>query len=84
MRQAYEAQWYADHAPKLGQEPIFNEINYRGHDWDDMTPHIWNFFQAVKSRQPVVEDAVFGNNAAVSMPYGQRIIFPRQNSYLGR
>ena len=66
MRQAYEAQWYADHAPKLGQEPIYNEINYRGHDWDDMTPHIWNFFQAVKSRQPVVEDAVFGNNAAVA------------------
>jgi predicted dehydrogenase len=66
MRQAYEAQWYAEHAPKLGQEPIYNEINYRGHDWDDMTPHIWNFFQAVKSRQPVVEDAVFGNNAAVA------------------
>jgi predicted dehydrogenase len=66
MREEYEAKWYAEHAPKLGQEPIYDQINYRGHDWDDMRPHIWNFFQAVKSREPVTEDAVFGNNAAVA------------------
>ena len=39
---------------------------YRGHDWDDMRPHLHNFFQSVKSRKPVVEDAVFGNNAAIA------------------
>jgi len=31
-----------------------------------MRPHLQNFFRAVKSRKPVVEDAVFGNNAAVA------------------
>jgi len=66
MRAEYEAQWYAEHAPKLGQEPVYDEVNYRGHDWDDIRPHLWNFFQAVKSRKPVVEDAVFGNNAAIA------------------
>jgi hypothetical protein len=29
-------------------------------------PHLWNFFQAVKSRKPVAEDAVFGNHAAIA------------------
>ena len=66
MRQEYEAKWSAEHSPKLGQEPIYDQVNYRGHDWDDMRPHIWNFFQAVKSRKPVTEDAVFGNNAAIA------------------
>ena len=31
-----------------------------------MRPHLWNFFQAVKSRKPVTEDAVFGNHAAIA------------------
>lgn len=66
MRAEYEAQWYAENSPKLGKEPVYEQVNYRGHDWDDMRPHIWNFFQAVKSRKPVVEDAVFGNHAALA------------------
>ena len=39
---------------------------YKGNDWDDVRPHLWNFFQAVKSRKPVAEDAVFGNHAAIA------------------
>ena len=42
------------------------DMVYQGHDWDDMRPHLWNFFQAVKSRKPVTEDAVFGNHAAIA------------------
>jgi len=66
LRAEYESKWYSDHAPKLGQEPLYDEVNYRGHDWDDMRPHLWNFFEAVKSRKPVVEDAEFGNHAAIA------------------
>jgi hypothetical protein len=29
-------------------------------------PHLQTFFQAVRSRKPVTEDAVFGNNAAIA------------------
>jgi hypothetical protein len=81
MRAAYEAQWYSEHAPKLGEEPIYDQVNYRGHDWDDMRPHIWNFFQAVKSRQPVVEDAVFGNNAAVACHMANESFFRGKTVY---
>ncbi len=31
-----------------------------------MKPHLWNFFQAVKTRKPVTEDAVFGHHAALA------------------
>ena len=28
--------------------------------------HLWNYFEAVRSRKPVVEDVVFGHNAALA------------------
>ena len=66
MREEYVKQWHAEHDPQLGHEPVAEDTVYRGHDWDDMAPHLMNFFQAVKSRKAVVEDAVFGNNAAIA------------------
>ena len=66
MRTAYEKQWHEKNDPKIGQEPMPESIAYRGPDYDDMKPHLWTFFQAVKSRQPVVEDAVFGHHAALA------------------
>jgi hypothetical protein len=29
-------------------------------------PHLWKFFEAVRTRKPVFEDAVFGNHAALA------------------
>jgi predicted dehydrogenase len=66
MRAAYEKKWHADNDPKIGQEPMPEAVNYRGPDYDDMKPHLWNFFRAVRSRKPVVEDAVFGHHAALA------------------
>lgn len=66
MRDKYAKQWHAEHDPQLGKEPVREDTVYRGHDWDDMRPHLQGFFQAVKSRKPVLQDAVFGNNAAVA------------------
>jgi predicted dehydrogenase len=66
MRAEYVKQWHAEHDPPLGKEPLREETVYRGHDWDDVRPHLNTFFQSVKSRLPVTEDAVFGNHAAVA------------------
>jgi predicted dehydrogenase len=66
MRTAYEKQWHEKNDPKIGQEPMPESISFRGPDYDDMKPHLWTYFQAVKSRQPVVEDAVFGHHAALA------------------
>jgi predicted dehydrogenase len=66
MRSTYEKRWHEENDPKIGQEPMPETIAFRGPDYDDMKPHLWNFFQAVRSRKPVVEDAIFGHHAALA------------------
>src|SRR6202047_1628758 len=58
MRDAYEKKWHEENDPKLGQEPMLEAMTFHGPDFDDVKPHLWNFFEAVRSRKPVVEVAV--------------------------
>src|SRR6266849_6643312 len=66
MRAAYEKKWHEENDPKLGQEPMLESISFKGPDFDDVKPHLWNFFDAVRSRRPVVEDVLFGHHAALA------------------
>ncbi len=66
MRSAYEKQWHEENDPKIGHEPMPETVAFRGPDYDDMKPHLWTFFEAVRFRKPVVEDAVFGHHAALA------------------
>jgi hypothetical protein len=66
MRDAYVAEWHAQHDPVPGKEPVLEGYSYRGDSWDDEKPHLWRYFQGVKNHQQVTEDAVFGNNAALA------------------
>jgi len=66
MRAAYVKKWHEEHDPAAGKEPILRGYTYKGDSWDDLRPHLWNFFDAVRTRKPVVEDAVFGHNAALA------------------
>ena len=66
LKNAYVKQWHEDHDPAPGKEPAMQTITYNGDDYDDLRPHLWKFFEAVRSRQPVVQDVVFGHNAALA------------------
>jgi predicted dehydrogenase len=66
MRAQYVAQWHAEHDASMPREAILEETVFRSTDYDDLPPHMRNFFNSVKSRKPVVEDAVFGNHAAIA------------------
>jgi predicted dehydrogenase len=66
MREAYFKKWHEEHDPAPGKEPLFEAVNYKGDDWDDLRPHLWAYFQAVRSRKPQPEDAVFGHHAALA------------------
>ena len=66
MREAYYKKWHDEHDPKPGQEPLFEAYTFKGDDWDDQRPHMWAYFEAVRSRKPLPEDAVFGHNAALA------------------
>ena len=77
MREKYFKQWHDEHDPPVGKEPVTEAETYKGNDYDDVKPHLWNFFQAVKSRKPVVEDAVFGHHAALACHMANQSYFDR-------
>jgi predicted dehydrogenase len=81
MREEYEEQWHAEHDPEPGHEPLDDAAGYHGDSWDDVKPHLWNFFQAVKTRKPVVEDAVFGNHAAIACHMANESYFRKKTVY---
>ena len=65
MRDDYVRKWHEEHDPKPGQEPDPATTTWNGNDYDDLRPHVAKFFDAVRSRKPVVQDAVFGHHAAL-------------------
>ena len=66
LREEYEKQWHIENDARLAK--LSDEtITYRSTaGYDDGKPHLRNFFDAVRTRKPVVEDAVFGNNTAIA------------------
>ncbi len=66
MREAYVRDWHKENDPQIAQLPLEETITFRGPDFDDLRPHLANFFDAVRTRKPVVEDATFGHNAALA------------------
>jgi len=81
MRDAYVKQWHEEHDPVPGKEPAPQSITYNGNDYDDLRPHLWKFFQAVRSRKPVVQDAVFGHNAALGCHLANESYFRKTPVY---
>jgi len=81
LKNAYLKQWHEEHDPAPGQEPAPETITYNGNDYDDLKPHLWKFFQAVRSRQPVVQDAVFGHNAALACHLANESYFRKSPVY---
>jgi predicted dehydrogenase len=77
MREAYIKKWHEENDPKPGTEGLTEATTIRGPHWDDTKPHLWNFFEAVRTRKPVVEDAVFGHNAALACHMANESYFRR-------
>ena len=66
MREEYTRKWHEEHDATPGKEPALEGFSYRSVSWDEEKPHLWTYFQAVRSRQAVTEDVVFGHNAALA------------------
>jgi predicted dehydrogenase len=66
MRADYVKQWHAEHDLPPGKEPAPEAISYHTDSFDDLRPHLWAYFQGVRTRKPVTEDAVFGHHAALA------------------
>ena len=81
LRDSYTHQWHAEHDPVLGHEPVTETQVFKSVQFDEVKPHLWKFFQAVKSRQPVTEDAVFGHHAALACHMANESYFRKSAVY---
>jgi predicted dehydrogenase len=66
LKKEYDKQWHEENDPILAQHPLAEVTVWRGQSWDAPRPHLANFFSAVRTRKPVVEDVVFGHHAAAA------------------
>ncbi len=78
LREEYFKKWHEENDPKPGHAPMPESIAFRGPDFDDIKPHLWNFFDAVRTRRPVVEDVVFGHHAALACHMANESYFEKQ------
>ncbi len=68
LRDEYLANWRKDHPePQAGQFKVDadSEVFTPPPGYNDQSDHLANFFHAVRTRQPVVENEVFGSYTAI-------------------
>jgi predicted dehydrogenase len=67
LRKEYLAQWKAEHPPAgpLNYQPVEAATFSAPQGYSDVSAHQANFFNAVRTRKPTVENEVFGNHAAI-------------------
>ncbi len=73
----YLEEWRAQHPappPSLAEIETWSAPS----GYDDTADHIANFFRAVETRQPVVENEVFGNHAAIACHMANYSYFHRR------
>ena len=67
LREEYRAKWRDEHPYDDPTSRAQEAVTYHEPEGYNATQlHLWNFFQAVKTRRPVVEDTTFGNNTAIA------------------
>jgi len=81
MREEYVRKWHEENDARLAREAMAETLTFRGPDYDDIRPHLSTFFDAVRSRKPVVEDAVFGHNAALACHMANESYFRKAAVY---
>ncbi len=66
MHAAYVRQWHEEHDRPPGTAQAISASSFHAPPgYNDDREHLWNFFQSVRTRQPSVEDARFGNHTAI-------------------
>ncbi|HXN49721.1 MAG TPA: Gfo/Idh/MocA family oxidoreductase [Bryobacteraceae bacterium] len=76
LKRQYMEEWRAAHAaPAARLREVESYSALPG--YDDTVDHLANFFRAVETREHVVEDEVFGNNAAIACHMANYSYFKR-------
>jgi hypothetical protein len=66
LREEYVRKWHEEHDAQPGTSKMVEGLRYEAPPgYNETREHLWNFFSAVRTRRPVVEDTNFGNNTAL-------------------
>jgi predicted dehydrogenase len=78
LRGEYSRNWHVENDPRLaksGTETVaFRAPAHYNEDW----AHMHNFFEAVRTRKPVIEDTLFGNNTAIACHMANAAYFQKR------
>jgi predicted dehydrogenase len=66
LRDEYLAKWREEHPFKHQTVSVEGTHYSVPPGYNETREHLWNFFDAVRTRRPVVEDATFGNTTAIA------------------
>ena len=77
LREEYLKKWHEQNDVSPGKEPVSEGFSYSSVSSGELKPHLWNFFHSVRTRQPVVEDVVFGHHAALACHMANESYFQR-------
>jgi predicted dehydrogenase len=81
LRDAYYEDWAKKHPKpepnkwKIGSD---EEVYTPPPGYSDMTDHLANFFHSVRTRRPVVENEVFGNNTSIGCHMSNEAYFSKK------
>jgi len=79
MREEYERQWHQENDAQLENLPPLEDTQtFQCLSCNDNRRHLSNFFNAVQTRTPVEEDALFGHRAAAACHMANESYFSRQ------
>ncbi|MBZ5546138.1 MAG: Gfo/Idh/MocA family oxidoreductase [Acidobacteriia bacterium] len=81
LRDQYYEEWRKNHPrPEAGKFKVGEdeEVYTPPPGYSDMTDHLNNFFNSVRTRRPVTENEVFGHNAALGCHMSNAAYFSRQ------
>ena len=67
LREEYLSNWKQQHPHGAEKQTPGESTTFQAPPgYSESADHLWNFFQAVRTRRPVVEDATFGNHTAIA------------------
>jgi len=81
LRDEYSANWSKNHPrPEPSQWKISSdeEVYTPPRGYSDMTDHLANFFNSVRTRKPVIENEVYGHNTAIGCHMSNEAFFTKR------
>jgi predicted dehydrogenase len=66
LREEYARKWHIENDPRVAKSGTETVVFRPPAGYDEGWAHMQNFFDSVRSRKPVIEDTVFGNNTAIA------------------